>query len=44
MDATTHNNMQQGVQMDIQQCWEMLANNIVSVNLLGALYVLLYPP
>ena len=31
----TFNNMQQGVQMDstcnIQQCWELLANNVVSV-------------
>ena len=33
--ATTPNNMQQGVQMDatcnIQQCRELLANNVVSV-------------
>ena len=33
--CTTPNNMQQGVQMgvtcNIQQCWELLANNIVSV-------------
>ena len=33
--ATTHNNMQQGVQTDatrnIQQCWELLANNVASV-------------
>ena len=32
--ATTSNNMQQSVQTDatynIQQCWELLANNIVS--------------
>ena len=33
--ATTSNNMQQGVQTDatcnIQQCWELLANNVASV-------------
>ena len=33
--ATTSNNMQQGVQTDatcnIQQCWELLANNVTSV-------------
>ena len=33
--ATTRNNMQQGVQTDatcnIQQCWELLANNVASV-------------
>ena len=33
--ATTSNNMQQGVQTDatcnIQQCWELLANNVESV-------------
>ena len=33
--ATTSNNMQQGVQMDatcnIQQCWELLANNVASI-------------
>ena len=33
--ATTSNNMQQGVQTDatrnIQQCWELLANNAASV-------------
>ena len=33
--ATTSNNMQQGVQTDatcnIQQCWELLANNVLSV-------------
>ena len=33
--GTTSNNMQQGVQMDatcnIQQCWELLANNVVSL-------------
>ena len=33
--ATTSNNMQQGVQMDatcnIQQCWELLPNNVASV-------------
>ena len=34
-NATTSNNMQQGVQTDatcnIQQCWELLANNVASV-------------
>ena len=33
--ATTSNNMQQGVQTDatsnMQQCWELLANNVASV-------------
>ena len=33
--ATTSDNMQQGVQTDatcnIQQCWELLANNVASV-------------
>ena len=33
--ATTRNNMQQGVQTDatcnIQQCWELLVNNVASV-------------
>ena len=33
--ATTSNNMQQGVQTDatcsIQQCWELLVNNVASV-------------
>ena len=33
--ATTHNNMQQGEKTDttcyIQQCWELLANNVESV-------------
>ena len=33
--ATTHNNVQQGVQMDatcnIQQCWEWLVNNVASI-------------
>ena len=35
LSATTSNNMQQGVQKDatcnIQQCWELLANNVASV-------------
>ena len=44
--ATTSNNMQQGVQTDatcnIQQCWELLVNNVASVctqpNTLNVLY------
>ena len=35
LNATTPNNMQQGVQTNetcnIQQCWELLANNVTSV-------------
>ena len=39
--ATTPNNMQQGVQLmhttcNIQQCWELLANNRRGVHLQGA--------
>ena len=43
--ATTSNNMQQGVQTDatrnIQQCWELLANNVASV--CTRLQVTIYP-
>ena len=35
--STTHNNLQQGVQTDahckIQQCWELLANNVACISL-----------
>ena len=39
--ATTPNNMQEGVQLmhttcNIQQCWELLANNLRGVHLQGA--------